>query len=171
MTGAGQKHGESRVTCRSCAAVTMLTVLCSAGGAHSQSAPAAGRTATSETCTPLTQARADASAGRSNVRHDGTSLPGVQPPDISKGFAGIPRSAQPKLTASQRRILECSYRLTEAGADMPYALFVPSTYNPKTPSPLVVDLHGYDITPLQQILFDGSRGFVSSTRLIPIAST
>ena len=95
MSGPGQKHRESRVTCRSCAAVTMLTVLCSAGGAHGQSAPAAGRTGPSETCTPLTQARADASAGRPNVRHDGTPLPGVQPPDISRGFVGIPRSAQP----------------------------------------------------------------------------
>ena len=169
MTGPGQKHGESRVTCRSCAAVTMLTVLCSAGGAHGQSARAAGRTAPSETCTPLTQARADASAGQPNVRHDGTSLPGVQPPDISKGFVGIPRSAQPRLTAAQRRIVECSYRLPEAGADMPYALFVPSAYNPKTPAPLVVDLHGYDITPLQQILFDGTADFAERHGFIVLA--
>jgi pimeloyl-ACP methyl ester carboxylesterase len=169
VTRPGQTPGESRVTFRSCAALAVLTALCSAGGAQGQPASVGARTGPRETCTPLTQARADASAGRPNVRHDGTPLPGVQPPDISKGFLGIPRSAQPKLTASQRRILECSYRLTEANADMPYALFVPSTYNPKTPAPLVVDLHGYDITPLQQILFDGTTDFAERGGFIVLA--
>jgi hypothetical protein len=33
----------------------------------------------------------------------------------------------------------------------------PSTYDPQRPAPLVVDLHGLNITPLQQILFDGTQ--------------
>jgi hypothetical protein len=91
---------------------------------------------------PLTQARADESAGTPNVKHDGTALPGIPPPDISRGFAGIHRSAQPPLTASQRRILECTYCLAEANADMAYTLFVPTTDDAKKPAPPVVNLHG-----------------------------
>ena len=43
------------------------------------------------TCTPVTQAHADASAGTANVNHDGSPLPGIPAPDISRGFQGIPR--------------------------------------------------------------------------------
>jgi len=112
-----------------------------------------------ETCTPLMQDHASASAGTPNINHDGTPIPGTPAPDISKGFGGIPRSAQPTLTASQRRIRECTYHFAEANADMPYTLFIPSTYDPAKPTPLVVDLHGLNITPLQQILFDGTTDF------------
>jgi poly(3-hydroxybutyrate) depolymerase len=58
-----------------------------------------------------------------------------------------------RLTPSQQRILECTHRLAEANADIPYTLFVPSTYDPQKPAPLVVDLHGLNITPLQPILW------------------
>src|SRR6476661_4163791 len=81
-----------------------------------------------QTCAFVTQAHADASAGTPNVAHDGSPLPGIPAPDISRGFQGIPRSAQPPLTASQKRILECTYHLAEANAEMPYTLFVPSSY-------------------------------------------
>lgn len=125
--------------------------------------------APSQTCTPLTQAAADASAGTPNILHDGTPRPGIPPPDISRGFKGIPRSAQPPLTASQRRILECTYRLPEANAEMSYALFVPSSYSPATPAPLVVNLHGLAITPLQQMLFDGTTDFAERHGFIVLA--
>jgi dienelactone hydrolase len=111
------------------------------------------------TCAPVTQAHADASAGTANINHDGTPIAGTPAPDISRGFQGIPRSAQPALTASQSRIWECTYHFAEANADMPYTLFVPSSYAPGKPVPLVVDLHGLNITPLQQILFDGTTDF------------
>lgn len=127
-------------------------------------APASG-----QTCTAITQANADASAGTANINHDGTPIAGIPAPDISRGFSGIPRSAQPPLTASQKRILECKYRLPEANADMPYTLFVPSTYDPKTPAPLVVDLHGLNITPLQQILFDGTTDLAERYGFIVLA--
>ena len=122
-----------------------------------------------QSCAPLTEAHADASAGTANVNHDGTALPGQTAPDISRGFQGIPRSAQPPLTVSQRRILECTYRLPEANADLPYALFVPSTYVPGKATPLVVDLHGLNITPLQQILFDGTTDFAERGGFIVVA--
>jgi poly(3-hydroxybutyrate) depolymerase len=121
------------------------------------------------TCVAITQASADASAGTVNIRHDGTPIPGTPAPDISRGFSGIPRSGQPPLTASQQRILECTHRLAEANADIPYTLFVPSTYDPRKPAPLVVDLHGLNITPLQQILFDGTTDFAERYGFIVVA--
>jgi dienelactone hydrolase len=152
---------------RACA-IALAALLC-ATAASAQRAPAAAQLAPGQTCALLTQANADASAGSPNVKHDGSPLPGVPPPDIANGFKGIPRSAQPPLTASQRRILECTYRLAEANADMPYALFVPSTYRPEVPTPLVVDLHGLNITPLQQILFDGTTDFAERFGFIVVA--
>jgi pimeloyl-ACP methyl ester carboxylesterase len=122
-----------------------------------------------QNCASVTQAHADASAGTPNVNHDGSPLPGIPAPDISRGFQGIPRSAQPPLTASQQRILECTYRLAEADADMSYALFIPSTYAPVKPAPLVVDLHGLNITPLMQMLFDGTTDFAERYGFIVVA--
>jgi len=127
------------------------------------------RVAPGLTCTAITQANADASAGTVNINHDGTPIAGTPVPDISRGFDGIPRSAQPRLTASQQRILECTHRLAEANADIPYTLFVPSTYDPQKPAPLVVDLHGLNITPLQQILFDGTTDFAERYGFIVLA--
>jgi dienelactone hydrolase len=145
-----------------------VTVSLAAAPAAAQSLDPA-TLAPGQACRMLTQAAADASAGTANVQHDGTPIPGVPAPEISRGFKGIPRSAQPPLTASQRRILECTYRLPEANADMPYALFVPSTYTPGQPTPLVVALHGLAITPLQQILFDGTTDFAERDGFIVLA--
>jgi len=122
-----------------------------------------------QACTVVTQAHADASAGTVNISHDGTPIAGVAAPDISRGFSGIPRSAQPPLTRSQQRILECTHRVAEANADIPYTLFVPSTYAAQKPAPLVVDLHGLNITPLQQILFDGTTDFAERHGFIVLA--
>src|SRR5688500_14717453 len=148
--------------------IAVAALLCTTA-AWAQPAPAAAQLAPGQTCTLLTQANADASAGTPNVRHDGSPLPGTPPPDIAAGFKGIPRSAQPPLTASQRRILECTYRLAEANADMPYTLFVPSTYRPGVPTPLVMNLHGLNITPLQQMLFDGTTDFAERHGFIVVA--
>ncbi len=130
---------------------------------------AQAQTPAGQNCTVLTQAHADASAGTANINHDGTPLAGTPAPDISRGFSGIPRSAQPTLTAAQGRIWECTYRFTEANADMPYTLFVPSSYLQGTPAPLIVDLHGLNITPLQQILFDGTADLAERFGFIVLA--
>jgi predicted peptidase len=73
--------------------------------------------------------------------------------------ANIPRSAQPQLTVSQQRILMCDYELDAANERFPYSLFVPTSYDPAKPSPLIVNLHGAGVTPLQQMLFDGVTDF------------
>jgi S-formylglutathione hydrolase FrmB len=137
--------------------------------AFAQTASPAAQPPPGQTCTLLTQAHADASAGIPNINHDGTPLGGTPAPDISRGFQGIPRSAQPSLTASQGRVWECTYRFNEANADMPYTLFVPSSYSPGKSAPLVVDLHGLNITPLQQILFDGTTDFAEKYGFIVLA--
>ena len=122
-----------------------------------------------QNCAFVTQAHADASAGTPNVNHDGSALTGIPAPDISRGFQGIPRSAQPPLTTSQQRILECTYHFAEVDADMPYTLFIPSTYAAGKPAPLIVDLHGLNITPLMQMLFDGTTDFAERYGFIVVA--
>ena len=149
--------------------LTSLAFLLTAISAVAQPRAGAEQPPPGQTCKQLTQASADASAGTPNVNHDGSPIPGTPPPDISKGFNGIPRSAQSTLTASQRRIWECTYKFAEANADMPYTLFVPTTYDPAKPSPLIVDLHGLNITPLQQILFDGTTDFAEKYGFIVMA--
>ncbi len=147
----------------------VVVVMIAGAPAFAQRGLDPARAAPGQTCVVLTQANAAASAGTANINHDGTPIAGVPAPDISRGFNGIPRSAQPPLTASQQRILECRYRLPEANADISYALFVPSTYDPKTPAPLVVDLHGLNITPLQQMLFDGTTDLAERHGFIVLA--
>jgi poly(3-hydroxybutyrate) depolymerase len=73
------------------------------------------------------------------------------------------------LTATQRRILECTYHLADADADMPYVLFIPSTYVPGKPAPLIVDLHGLNIAPLMQMLFDGTTDLAERYGFIVVA--
>ena len=145
-------------------AVVPLLAATTALGQAGTSAPAPG-----QNCALVTQAHADASAGTANVNHDGSPLPGIPAPDISRGFQGIPRSAQPPLTASQRRILECTYHFDDADADMPYVLFIPSSYVPGKPAPLIVDLHGLNITPLMQMLFDGTTDLAERYGFIVVA--
>src|SRR5262249_29715054 len=86
----------------------MLLLVSAHAAAQGNADPA--QSAPGQTCAFVTQAHAEASAGTPNVNHDGSALTGIPAPDISRGFQGIPRSAQPPLTASQRRILECTYR-------------------------------------------------------------
>lgn len=54
---------------------------------------------------------------------------------------------------------------------MPYTLFIPSSYMPGKPTPLVVDLHGLNITPLQQILFDGTTDLAEKFGFMVLAPT
>jgi predicted esterase len=142
-------------------------LLCATSAFPQTTTPA--QVAPGQNCAFVTQAHADASAGTPNVNHAGSPLAGVPAPDISRGFQGIPRAAQPRLTPSQQRILECTYRLAEADADMPYALFVPSSYTPGKPAPLIVNLHGLNITPLMQMLFDGTTDFAERHGFIVVA--
>lgn len=125
-------------------------------------------------CAFLTEAEAAASAGVPNVTHAGVRLdpqppPSTDPNDAIAQRANIPRSAQPPLTASQQRILMCGYELDAANARMPFSLFVPEGYDPASKWQLIVDLHGAGVTPLQQILFDGTTDFAQRDGYIVLA--
>jgi poly(3-hydroxybutyrate) depolymerase len=144
-------------------------LMCAVSTVGAQETLSASQLAPGQNCEFVTPANAEDSAGVPNVQHDGTPLPGQEAPDISRGFGGIPRSDQPPLTPSQHRVLECTYHLAEANADMPYTLFVPSSYEAATPTALVFDLHGLGITPLQQILFDGTTDLAERYGFIVLA--
>ncbi len=125
-------------------------------------------------CSFLTAAEAAASAGVPNVTHGGVRLvpqppPSTDPNDAIAQRANIPRSAQPPLTDSQIRILMCGYELDAANARMPFTLFVPDNYDPAKTWPLIVDLHGAGVTPLQQMLFDGTTDFAQRDGYIVLA--
>ena len=79
--------------------IAVAVLLCTTA-AWAQPAPAAAQLAPGQTCTLLTQANADASAGTPNVQHDG-SPPGIPPPDISLGFKGIPRRLRQECPAAR----------------------------------------------------------------------
>ena len=149
---------------------------CATSGEPQQiaSAETAASVARGLDCSFLTEADAAASAGVPNVAHDGVRLdpqppPSTDPNDAIAQRANIPRSAQPPLTPSQTRILMCGYELDAANARMPFALFVPDNYDPAKKWPLIVDLHGAGVTPLQQILFDGTTDFAQRDGYIVLA--
>lgn len=151
----------------------LLAAGCATGGG-AQTAQVAADVARGLDCSFLTETEAVASAGVPNVTHDGVRLvpqppPSTDPNDAIAQRANIPRSAQPPLTASQQRILMCGYDLDAANARMPFALFVPDNYDHTKKWPLIVDLHGAGVTPLQQILFDGTTDFAQRDGFIVLA--
>lgn len=151
----------------------LLAAGCATGG-EALTVPVATDVARGLDCSFLTSAEAAASAGVPNVTHDGVRLvpqppPSTDPNDAIAQRANIPRSAQPPLTASQQRILMCGYELDAANARMPFTLFVPEGYDPAKAWPLIVDLHGAGVTPLQQMLFDGTTDFAQRDGYIVLA--
>jgi poly(3-hydroxybutyrate) depolymerase len=153
----------------------MLAAGCASGVTGSGAVTAsAAEVARGLDCSFLTEAEAAASAGVPNVTHAGVRLdpqppPSTDPNDAIAQRANIPRSAQPPLTASQQRILMCGYELDAANARMPFSLFVPEGYDPAKSWPLIVDLHGAGVTPLQQMLFDGTTDFAQRDGYIVLA--
>ena len=58
-------------------------------------------------------------------------------------------------TSTQSRIETKTYQFKEAGKEMEYALFVPSTYDKRKKTPLVVALHGLGSNPQQIMRYRG----------------
>jgi len=154
--------------------LSLLAVGCATASGGGAPTEMAAQTARGLDCSFLTDAEAAASAGVPNVTHDGVRLvpqppPSTDPNDAIAQRANIPRSAQPPLTASQKRVLMCGYELDAANARMPFSLFVPDNYDPARTWPLIVDLHGAGVTPLQQMLFDGTTDFAQRDGYIVLA--
>lgn len=84
-------------------------------------------------------------------------------------LAPLPLAAQATgtLTSSTTDRIEArSYHFQEAGLEMPFELFVPSSYDPQRANPLIVLLHGLGSTPQQVIRYQGvtdlaeERGYI-----------
>lgn len=65
---------------------------------------------------------------------------------LAAGLAGAAPAIQGQepgsVVASDPRVEARSYTFEDTGAEIPYALFVPSAYDPSRPWPLIVGLHG-----------------------------
>ncbi|MBA2292543.1 MAG: alpha/beta hydrolase [Gemmatimonadales bacterium] len=78
----------------------------------------------------------------------------------------IGQSSQSAVIAPSGRIETRRYDFAEAGVQMDYELFVPSSYDPARPSPLIVALHGLGSTPRVAIRYQGlttlaeERGYI-----------
>jgi poly(3-hydroxybutyrate) depolymerase len=80
-------------------------------------------------------------------------------------------TAQPLAAPSTRsRIQKKTYDFKEAGKEMEYALFVPSTYDKAKQAPLMVALHGLHSNPQQILRYPGltdlaeKHGYIASPR-------
>ena len=63
---------------------------------------------------------------------------------ITATAAGALRAQEPgTVVRADKRVQERSYVFADTGKSIPYALFVPTTYNASTKSPLIVALHGF----------------------------
>jgi poly(3-hydroxybutyrate) depolymerase len=68
--------------------------------------------------------------------------------------------------ASLNRIQSKAYFFAEAGLEMPYELYVPTTYDPALPARLIIALHGLGSNPAQVIRYQGlvdlaeERGYI-----------
>lgn len=78
-------------------------------------------------------------------------------------------SAQAVATAPATEIQSRTYAFADAGRAMPYELFVPSTYDSTTPTPLIVALHGLGSNPRQVIRYQGLTEFAEARGYIVVA--
>jgi predicted peptidase len=62
---------------------------------------------------------------------------------VSRSWAQTPELAQLPQTAGAKGDQQRHYYFAAAGKEMPYRLYVPRSYDPNVPTPLIVALHGY----------------------------
>ena len=77
----------------------LLVLAVAVAPAYAQRAVDAARAAPGHTCTPITQANADASAGAVNIHHDGTAIAGTRRP-TSRAVSAVSRD---RLNPGSRR--------------------------------------------------------------------
>lgn len=75
------------------------------------------------------------------------------------------------LTASQatQRIEARTYHFAEAGMEMPYELYVPTSYDATRATPLVIALHGLGSNPTQMIRYQGLTDLAEERGYIVVA--
>jgi poly(3-hydroxybutyrate) depolymerase len=86
-------------------------------------------------------------------------------------FAALATSAlaQSTTSATTERIQELSYQFEEAGIAMEYQLYVPTTYDRATASPLMVLLHGLGSNPGQIMRYQGFTDLAEERGYIVVA--
>jgi poly(3-hydroxybutyrate) depolymerase len=72
--------------------------------------------------------------------------------------AALFTNAQDGGTSTALRVQERTYAFKDAGKDVGYALYVPSTYDKTKKTPLVIALHGLGSNPKQIMLYPGMTG-------------
>ncbi|MEO5826016.1 MAG: alpha/beta hydrolase [Gemmatimonadales bacterium] len=83
--------------------------------------------------------------------------------------ATIEQTGQPTTTSSLGRIETRHYDFFEAGVPMEYELFVPRSYDPSRPSPLIVALHGLGSNPKVVIRYQGLTDLAEERGYIVVA--
>ncbi len=84
-------------------------------------------------------------------------------------LATLATSALAQGSATTQRIQELSYQFEEAGMAMEYQLYVPTTYDAGTPSPLMVLLHGLGSNPGGVIRYQGLTDLAEERGYIVVA--
>jgi poly(3-hydroxybutyrate) depolymerase len=87
---------------------------------------------------------------------------------FSTGAAQQPEKQDAK-KSTQARIEKKTYEFKEAGKEMEYALFVPSTYDKDKKTPLMVALHGLGSNPQQIIRYRGLTDLAEKHGYIVVA--
>jgi poly(3-hydroxybutyrate) depolymerase len=81
----------------------------------------------------------------------------------------IAQAGQSTATAATGRIETRRYDFAEAGVQMDYELFVPSSYDPSRPAPLIVALHGLGSNPKVVIRYQGLTDLAEERGYIVVA--
>jgi len=84
-------------------------------------------------------------------------------------LATLATSALAQGSATTQRIQELSYQFEEAGMAMEYQLYVPTSYDAATPSPLIVLLHGLGSNPGGVIRYQGMTDLAEERGYIVVA--
>lgn len=80
------------------------------------------------------------------------------------------QAGQPaRASATVDRVETRTYRFEEAGADIEYQLYVPTSYDPGQPTPLIVALHGLGSTPSRIMQFEGLTDLAEERGYIVVA--
>ena len=87
--------------------------------------------------------------------HARTARPAAALPRLLLAAAAARQPTPDAKPSTQSRIEKKTYRFEDAGKDMEYALFVPSTYDKAKKAPLVVALHGLGSNPQQIMRYRG----------------
>ena len=98
----------------------------------------------------------------------GVYVVGIAPCSATLASSGLAQSTA-LVSGTTERIQERSYHFEEAGLQMEYQLYVPTTYDAATPSPLLVLLHGGGSNPGVIIRYQGLTDLAEERGYIVVA--